>query len=255
MFSKTEFRAGVIRPVECFQEGWELIKNRYWLFFGITIVGVFIGVVVPFGLLLGAMFCGIYYCLLKQMNGQTIEFAELFKGFDYFLPGLIVTLFVSVPVIVLSLGMNLAAIPMQFAVDSAIKRGEDPMKIMLPFFAVLASIALIFALLLACAHALIMFAYPLIVERRLAGMEAFKLSARAVWANLGGAVGLILVQFLLGFIGFLACYVGLFLVMPVNFAAVLIAYRKVFPFSEAPFMSPPRPPNFNQPPPTFGNHG
>ena len=31
-----EFRTGVIRPLECFKEGWELIKPNYWLIFGIT---------------------------------------------------------------------------------------------------------------------------------------------------------------------------------------------------------------------------
>lgn len=247
MSQNTNFRVGVIRPVECFQEGWELIKDRYWLFLGISVVGVLLGGLVPFGLLLGAMFCGIYYCLFKQMNRQPIEFGELFKGFDFFLPSLIVTLFIAVPGLVFGVGVNLVMIPMQFAIQSAIKRGDDPMKVMIPFFATFAVVALVFGLLLACVHALIMFAYPLIVERKLNGIEAFKLSARAVLANLGGVVGLILIEFLLGIIGVLLCYVGVFLVIPLNFAAVIVAHRKVFPPIDAPFTSPPPPPDFNQP--------
>ncbi len=35
-----EFNTGVIRPVECMKEGWELIKDEYWLFLGITFVGM-----------------------------------------------------------------------------------------------------------------------------------------------------------------------------------------------------------------------
>jgi uncharacterized membrane protein len=102
-------------------------------------------------------------------------------------------------------------------------------------------------LILACIHALIMFAYPLIVERRLSGIEAFKLSARAVFANLGGVAGLILCEVALGIIGYLILCVGLYLVFPIMFAGVFVAYRKVFPAIDAPFTSPPPPPNFNPP--------
>ena len=42
-----EFYAGAIAPLECVKEGWALIKDRYWLFFGITLVGILIGGAVP----------------------------------------------------------------------------------------------------------------------------------------------------------------------------------------------------------------
>jgi len=38
-----EFRTGVIKPIECVKEGWELIKSDYWLLFAVTLVGVLIG--------------------------------------------------------------------------------------------------------------------------------------------------------------------------------------------------------------------
>ncbi len=41
--NNTEFRTGVIKPVECVKEGWELIKSEYWLLFAITLVGALIG--------------------------------------------------------------------------------------------------------------------------------------------------------------------------------------------------------------------
>ncbi|MEJ7699458.1 MAG: hypothetical protein WKF71_07405 [Pyrinomonadaceae bacterium] len=59
--SEIQFKTGVIRPVECMKEGWELIKDQYWLIFAITLVGMIIASVVPFGILFGAMMCGIYY--------------------------------------------------------------------------------------------------------------------------------------------------------------------------------------------------
>ena len=77
----TEFRSGVIAPVECVKEAWQLIKDRYWLFFGISLVGMLIGGAFAI-VLLGPMMCGIYLCLLQQHRGENVEFGTLFKGFD-----------------------------------------------------------------------------------------------------------------------------------------------------------------------------
>src|SRR5215212_9298661 len=98
--SETEFRTGVIRPVECFREGWELIKDQYWLIFAITLVGMLIGGLIPFGIGIGAMFCGIYYCLFQKMRGQKVEFEGLFKGFSYFVPGLVASLVLIIPAVI-----------------------------------------------------------------------------------------------------------------------------------------------------------
>jgi len=40
--NEIKFNTGVIRPVECMREGWELIKDQFWLFFAITLVGIII---------------------------------------------------------------------------------------------------------------------------------------------------------------------------------------------------------------------
>ena len=37
-----EFRRGVVAPLECIKEGWALIKEQYWLFFGINL-GLYAG--------------------------------------------------------------------------------------------------------------------------------------------------------------------------------------------------------------------
>ena len=41
-------------------------------------------------------------------------------------------------------------------------------------------------------HSLFLFAYPLIVDRKLSGLDAIKLSYRAALQNLSGIVGLVL---------------------------------------------------------------
>ena len=91
-------------------------------------------------------------------------------------------------------------------------------------------------------QALFLFAYPLIVDRKLSGWEAIKTSYRAATKNLGGVLGLIFLNAGLGILGVLACYVGVFFVMPVTFASYAAAYRQVFPEIPQSFASPPPPP-------------
>src|SRR6267143_5551845 len=96
-----EFNRNAVEPIECIKGGWNLIRSQYWLFLGITLVGVIIGSIVPFGILMGPMMCGIYLALFKTRRGQAVEFNELFKGFDYFGDSLIATLLHLVPVLVI----------------------------------------------------------------------------------------------------------------------------------------------------------
>lgn len=238
-----EFQTGVIRPIECMKEGWELIKNDYWLIFGITIVGLLIGGIIPFGIGIGAMFCGIYYVLLRKINGQPIEFGDLFKGFNYFLPGLVVSLIVIIPSIIAVFFIygSFVAFAIAAANTNSSAQGGVIVGMIVAFFVE----AIVISLILSCLHALIMFAYPLIAERNLGGVEAFKLSARAVWANLSGVIGLILVEFVMGIIGYMAFVVGVYFVVPIMFAGVLVAYRRVFPLPQNQFRQPP-PPNYYQ---------
>jgi len=239
-----EFKTGVIRPVECMREGWELIKDQYWLFFAITFVGLVIASVIPFGILLGAMFCGIYYCLFQKMNGQPMTFEGLFKGFDYFVPGLIATLVLIVPAVILTVLAYIPLIVMQ--ISMARNPNPNPEEIFTYLgFLMFEMIAL--WLILGSIHAFLFFAYPLIVEYKLSGIEAFKLSAKAVWKNLGGIVGFIALEFAMIVIGYLMCLVGVYLTLPIMFAGAMVAYRKVFP--------PLLPENFNAPPPPSAFQG
>lgn len=233
-----EFKTGVVRPVECMKEGWELIKDQYWLFFAITLVGMIIASAIPFGILMGAMFCGIYYCLFQKMNGQMMNFEGLFKGFEYFKPGLIASLVLIVPAVILGILAYIPLIIMQIRMMSS--KNPDPNEL-IAYFGFLTVEMIFLWLVLGSIHAFLFFAYPLIVEHKLSGMDAFKLSAKAVWHNLGGIVAFIALEFVMIIIGYMLCLVGVYLTLPIMFAGALVVYRKVFP---APLNS-----NFNQPPP------
>ena len=242
----TDFTIGQIRAIECFKEGWELIKPHYWIMFAITFVGILIGGLIPFGIGLGAMYCGIYYVLFRLVEGKQPDFNDLFKGFNYFLPALIATLVLVIPMIISMIVIWVSMAGVMFSMADA--RGRISESAIFALYGTMFIEGIIMAVVLGCIHAFIIFTYPLIVERNLSGIDAFKLSAKAVWANLGGVVSLMLCQFAIGFIGYLACVIGLYFTLPIMFAGVFVAYRRVFPrlnSLNAPNFAPP-PPNAYQ---------
>jgi uncharacterized membrane protein len=87
-----------------------------------------------------------------------------------------------------------------------------------------------------------MFAFPLVADRNMSGLDAVKLSFRAGKANFRGIVGLLLLNALFGFVGLLCCIIGVYFYLPVSFASMAIAYRRVFPDIPAVLPTPPPPP-------------
>ncbi|MGZ5483154.1 MAG: hypothetical protein ACXWID_14350 [Pyrinomonadaceae bacterium] len=219
-----EFRSGVISPVECLKEGWQLIKDRYWLFLGISLVAMLVGGAVPV-VLIGPMMVGLYMCLFAKMRGEPVEFGMLFKGFDYFMQGLVAAAIQTLPVILI-----MAVGQVIFVAFTLIIMPTERGEMLPPVFWVALVLFVLFVMIVSLAvHSLFLFAYPLIADRNLSGLEAIKLSYRAALKNLGGIIGLILLISGLSILGVLACYVGAFLVMPISFASYAVAYRRVFP--------------------------
>ena len=218
----TEFKTGVIKPVEVYREAWEMIKGQFWMVWAVTIVGILIGGVVPV-VLMGPMMCGIYLVLLQTMEGRTVDFSQLFKGFDYFLPGLIVSLFVMVPTIILIFSIY---VPMAALAIAGPRMSESEVVAAIVGIVV---VEVVIAFVMICLHTLLYFAFPLIVDRKLSAMDAIKTSARAVWHNLSGIVGLFVVAFGVAIVGYAMLCIGIYLVVPLMMAANVVAYRKVFP--------------------------
>lgn len=236
--SPIEFRTGVIRPVECYKEGWELIKDQYWLLLGITIVGMMIGGMSMY-ILLGAMICGIYHCYFQKIDGKTVDFEALFKGFSYFLPGFILTLIIMAPTILVIAGIY---VPFIVAAVMGPNLSQDELMVMLGGVLI---IELIFAVLMVCLHTLLMFSFPLIVDRNLSAWQSMVVSAKAVMKNLGGVVGLFLVGFVVSIAGYLLLCIGIYLAIPLIFAANVVAFRKIFPSAQTGnFNMPPQPTSF-----------
>jgi hypothetical protein len=236
----SDFNIGVVAPFECLKEGWAAIKDRYWLFLGLALVALLIGGAVPI-VLIGPMMCGLYLCLFAQMRGQPVEFGDLFKGFDYFVQGLVAAAIQTVPIFIVLVpsyaiifAFSIATMP-----HDRYAREQGPPA---GFFIGMMFFVLVMMVVSLAIHLLFVFAYPLIVDRKLSGWDAIKLSARASMKNFGGMLGLVLLNTLISFLGVFACYVGAIFVLPISFAAYAAAYRRIFPDMAPTLMSPPPPP-------------
>jgi hypothetical protein len=236
--TNTEFRTGVINPVECVKEGFELIKKDYWLLFAIGLVGGLIGGFTMY-ILLGAMICGIMFAYLKVIDGKPVTFDDLWKGMNYFGPGLVVVLIIIVPTFAYYIFIYVTLLAAMFGGAQAGEAG---------FVGALVVVGLIdFVVLIAmvCFHTLLTFSFPLIVDRNLGPIDAMKTSAKAVWHNLSGVAGLVVVNFGLMLLGYIALCIGLYFVIPIMIAGNVVAYRRVFPSLESRTnMSPPPPDSY-----------
>lgn len=247
MTPEIPFKRKAVEPVECIKNGWELIKDQYWLFVGMAAVGVLIGGAVPLGILLGPMMCGLYLTFFKKRRGEPFEFGTLFKGFDFFGPSLVATLLHMVPIMAI-------VIPAYFffyismIVSMAAQGGNDPnpaafMGIMGGFI-IFWLVVIVVIIFISIGFT---FAYPLIVDRKLQGFDAVKLSFKAAMANFWRLLGMSILSSLLSLCGALLCYVGVFLVFPLVYAAIAAAYEQVFGLA-APGENfdnlPPPPPRF-----------
>jgi len=232
-YEDTEFNRGAIRPLVCYREGWRLIKEDYWLFVAICFVGMFIGYTIPFGILVGPMWCGFEIYLFRRMAGQRGSFGDLFEGFQYFAPSavpgvLLVTLatvaFVLVYVVYFAATMSVLI--------AELAQGGGPPGV--TFIGAFSGLTVLYVIGAIAAWAgftsPFMFVFCLIVDRRLSGFTALVTSIRAMLGNLGGVLTLLFFDLVLSWIGtFVGCIAGWYLLVPLVLAANAVAYRQVFP--------------------------
>ena len=238
----TEFNRGVISPMECIKEGWALIKDQYWLFFGITLVGLLIGGAIPV-VLLGPMMVGIFLCLQERQRNQPVEFGLLFKGFDLFVPSLIVAVLKMIPIFIILIPYYIFVFAMMAAMPRGRPSPDDSQGFVFAFLGMELLFAAVIITVSIVVEMFFMFAFPLVADRKMSGLDAVKLSFRAGRANLGGILGLMLLNALFVILGMLACIIGVYFYFPIAIASQAIAYRRVFPdigqFGQYP---PPPPP-------------
>lgn len=255
---KTQYLKGAIDAGGCVSEAWELVKRNFGLYIGAGLVTILLISCIPFVnfFLIGPMMGGFAYIVLRDLRNEPIDFGMLFKGFEKFVPLMVLGLIQAIPGILFQI--------FQYAVDLSslfIKtrpgspdfyQGPDPQLSALQTgaFAWLIMVFIGYFIFQMIWNAALTFAIPLVVERNTSIGEAITLSLGAVFSNLGGLIVLVILNALVGLLGLLACFFGIFVAIPVTFASYVIAYRHVFPYFDGTRMNTEPPP-----PDAYGNFG
>jgi uncharacterized membrane protein len=174
-----------VRAGDYIRGGWELFKANPGLFLGIGLVGVLINSVGSI-VTSGPIQVGWAHCALKQRRTGKFEFADMFEGFQNFLPAFLAGLLVMV---FTCIGIALCIIP---------------------------------GIIVAALYCLTWF---FIADKKMDYWPAMETSRKIVWDNFGGFFWLLFLLFLLNILGAICCYVGIFVTMPVSFCAMALAYE------------------------------
>ncbi|MFN0139960.1 MAG: hypothetical protein ACKVQW_07720 [Pyrinomonadaceae bacterium] len=254
-----EFHPSAIDAGGCISNAWEMLKANYGIYLGISVLAMVLTGCIPCInlFLIGPIAGGIYYVVLRDMRGEPIEFGMMFKGFEKFVPLMVIGLIQSIP--------GILAQTVQYGVrfgelaSGGFGKGTD-----FDFFqassrdtalaggmaVILVIVVLAFMIFSVVWWAVFFFAVPLAMEYDLGPIDAIKLSARAGISNIGGLVVLLIFEALVAIVGLLLICLGLFFIsVPLIYIANAFAYRQVFPFIGQQFnMAPP-------PPTTYGFGG
>jgi len=249
-----EFKTGAVNASDCIGEGWNFIKSNYWFFFAMTLVNliiVFIAYAIPYAgsviniIVSGALTCGIYIALLAHRRREPVPFSLLFEGFSRVVPTTSVTVLSAIPWFIFGIAAYFL-----ISLPNLTPGAENPTEVINAIFdrALILPIILIYlgVLLVSVAVSILLFfALPLIADRNVGIGDALKLSVGASMNNIGGLLALLIFEGLLLIAGTLACGVGILFVLPVVYAANIVAYKSVFPDSTPQSDdAPPRPEDY-----------
>ncbi|MBO49731.1 MAG: hypothetical protein CMJ69_02990 [Planctomycetaceae bacterium] len=238
--NRIEFRTGRVSSREMFSEARALMSGHFWIMVGICLLGLLVGGVAPFGVLMGPMMCGIFMCWFAIMRNEKPTFSLLFEGFDVFMESLVAML--------IQLGISMLTMVLAFVVmavggvallavagagggqpggNAEAAMGLFTIGALVFFYGLIIGVSILVGALFA-------FTWPLIVDYRLSGLEAVKLSARAAWANLGNVFRLMILNVVVVAVAAVFCYLPMFLVMPIVFGSQAVLYRRIFPAAVSP---------------------
>jgi len=178
-------------------EAFELYKANFGLMCVATLLAALLGVF-SCGILAGAMFAGVVMIVLRTSRGEEPkpEIGDVFKGFDFFLQALL---------LVLVLGVAYAAAGM------------------VPFIGAVAGILI---------APLVMFAMPLVVDRKMEFWPAIVASYEKAKEEYVSLLVLMLLASLISGLGAILCGIGVILTAPMGTIIPVVAYRHLFEGAE-----------------------
>jgi uncharacterized membrane protein len=256
-----EYQVGAIDAGAAVSNAWNMLKANYGMYLGIAILTLLLTGCIPClnVIIAGPVMGGVFLVALRDMRGEPVDFGMMFKGFEKFVPLMVIGLIQAIPGIIAQI-VQYSARFAELGLQGSRGRSTSFYQASAPDFALSGGI-LALVLLLSLGFmvfaffwwAVFFFAIPLVMEHDLSPIDAIKLSARAAMSNLGGMLVLMLFEVLVVLLGMLVLCVGVFLIsMPVIFLANAFAYRQVFPWIERQMnMAPPDPGQYgfgSQPP-------
>jgi uncharacterized membrane protein len=171
-------------------EGWEMVKDDLGVYVALTLVTFVLGTMVPF-IIQGPLTAGFFiFCMNKTLKRRA-EFADLFTGFNFFIPALVASLVITLFV----------AIGTAFCI--------------IPGIVVAASCK---------------FTYLFIVDKRMDFWQAISASHAVVKNDYFGFTMFLVAMTLLNVLGFVCCLVGTLITIPISVAAITVAYRDIVGF-------------------------
>ena len=191
-------RGYTISAGHCLSRSWDLVMQNFWLLVGACFVMNLIQGAV--GFLVGVCQGGLYLLFLKLIRRQKGEFGDAFAGFsDAFLPLFLVGL----------------------------------------VSALLAGLGFIFCILPGIYLTVVwIFAIPLVADKKMEFWPAMELSRKVVNDNGWPIFWLLLLNVLVGLLGACACFVGIFVAIPVTIGAIAYAYEDIFGTPSTPTAQP-----------------
>ena len=174
-------------------EGWEIVKADLGGMALLTLVFMLVNGVIPI-VLTGPTMIGFYIYISKRLMGRPAELGDLFKGFNWFVPSLVASILIALFV---NIGMILCIIP---------------------GFVVMAMYG---------------FTYHFIFDRNMDFWPAMQASHEVVKKNYFGFTMFLLALGVVNLCGLLLCVVGLFITVPITYAAITVAYRDLVGFDPA----------------------
>jgi uncharacterized membrane protein len=173
-------------------EGWRLVKADLGTFFLLALVFSLLNAAVPV-LLQGPLFVGFHLFCMKKLFGRRAEFADLFTGFNFFVPSLVASLAIG---LLVGVGVLFCIIP-----------------------------GLVIA-------AMYKFVYLFILDKRMDFWPAMQASHAVVKNDYFGFTLFLLAMIGVDILGVLCLVVGIFIALPVTVAAITVAYRDVVGFEQ-----------------------
>jgi hypothetical protein len=226
----------------CLNRAWRLVLNEPFPFMGATFLSIVcmlmlylvalkvpcVGIII-FMLLSGVLFSGFCWYFLKKIRGEPAEIGDIFQGFQRNLKQTMIAS--AVVVLLTSFAFSLICLPFAFSFVEEISQPTfDPFHADLTSMVTLPVILSLMAATMALFFFLMiwLFAFPLLIDRKLPFWRALELSRKIVFRKFIHFFVLNFIFHLIVGIGLSLCCIGVIFTGPFGVATFLYAYEDVF---------------------------